>query len=127
MFKTQKDIWEHLLVEGNKIHKSGISSTVWLEKGFLVDKDGRRYYSFDKPSDWEPYIEPAWEDKLDDTEENAVWCWVSDLVEKPSLKDHGNLRLVKGTKEVGCKYQGSKNNWSYATPLNGRRQANSLP
>lgn len=79
MFKTQKDIWEYLLVEGNKIHNSVVSSTVWLEKGFLVDKDGRRYYSFDKPSDWEPYTEPAWEDKLDGTEENAVWCWVSDF------------------------------------------------
>ena len=121
MFKTQQDIWEHLLVEGNKIHNPGIYSTVWLEKGFLVDKDGRRYYSFDKPSDWEPYIEPAWEDKLDGTEENAVWCCVSDITKEPWIAATRKFTLAKvldyRPSEDFSYAAESKLYWRYAKPL----------
>lgn len=118
MFKTQQEIWDHLSIEGNSIKCTvGKRTTVKLVNGFISDGTRRRCFSFDIPSNWEPYTEPSWKDKLDGTEENAVWCWLSDA-DAPSIDLFAGFgKVISCLTERGYVTSTSAFVWEHATPL----------
>lgn len=122
MFKTQQDIWEYLLIEGNRVWMKEVTSTiVFIKDGFISDVNKRRNFDFGSPRDWQPYTEPAWQDKLDGTEENAVWCCVSDITKEPWIAATRKFTLAKvldyRPSEDFSYAAESKLYWRYAKPL----------
>lgn len=57
-FKTQAEIWEHLLKNG-KVQVKGLNSYLFLKNGMLTNKEGYKDDStFSCPEQWSIYEEP---------------------------------------------------------------------
>jgi len=87
-FKTQKQIWEHLIAnEGKACLKSNMGRLFGLKDGcvFNFTNNEKRAYSFYSPADWQPYTEPE-------------KCWIQKRVDEV-------MRPLTASEDSVVKYQ----------------------
>ena len=122
MFKTQQDIWGYLAKESNNKVINTLGTIAYLLDGFVATKENpRSSLTFASPTTWSPYTGPTWQDKLDGTEENAVWCCVSDITKEPRVAASKEFTLAKVLDHSSFKdysyISESGVSWVFATPL----------
>lgn len=108
-FRTQSEMWSHLLTGGKIQFIDEPLYIVWLGEDGNLEYENRYSYVPSTPRQWAPYEKPKW---YETAKPGAVLCWMSE-----DGHPGGTLRLFHGMDNDGFYLDEAGLPWRYAEPL----------